>query len=61
MLNIQDSAFDDMTEKVYKIGTGLPKDWINPGKMIAASGNQLGQEDGNNVGKVARKTAERMI
>ncbi|XP_034650014.1 prohibitin-2 [Drosophila subobscura] len=59
MLNIQDSAFDDMTEKVYKIGTGLPKDWINPGKMVAASGQQ--EKGGNNVGDVAHKTAGRML
>ncbi|SPP73676.1 prohibitin-2 [Drosophila guanche] len=59
MLNIQDSAFDDMTEKVYKIGTGLPKDWINPGKMVAASGQQ--ENGSNNVGNVAHKTAGRML
>ncbi|KAH8275578.1 hypothetical protein KR026_010999 [Drosophila bipectinata] len=55
MLNIQDSGFDDMTEKVYKIGTGLPKDWLNARKMVAAP------EDEKNVGKVASNLAQRMM
>ncbi|KAH8407413.1 hypothetical protein KR222_008423 [Zaprionus bogoriensis] len=53
MLNIQDSNFDDMTEKVYKIGTGLPKNWLNASKMTPAVDT--------NVGDVARNTAGRLL
>ncbi|XP_017837726.1 prohibitin-2 isoform X1 [Drosophila busckii] len=56
MLNIQDSSFDDMTEKVYKIGTALPKNWVNAKKMMA-SGSGMDP----NVGNVAHSTAERIM
>ncbi|KAH8270802.1 hypothetical protein KR018_005115 [Drosophila ironensis] len=56
MLNIQDSGFDDMTEKVYKIGTGLPKNWLDARKMVGQS-----DVDKKNVGKVATNMAERMM
>ncbi|KAH8261560.1 hypothetical protein KR044_011186 [Drosophila immigrans] len=53
MLNIQDSNFDDMTEKVYKIGTGLPKNWLDARKMTP--------NVDTNVGDVARNTAGRIM
>ncbi|TDG47873.1 hypothetical protein AWZ03_005654 [Drosophila navojoa] len=55
MLNIQDSGFDDMTEKVYKIGTGLPKNWLDARKIGTAVDSNA------NVGDVARSTADRIL
>ncbi|KAI8037161.1 hypothetical protein M5D96_009908 [Drosophila gunungcola] len=59
MLNIQDSGFDDMTEKVYKIGTGLPKDWLDSRKMAAKVAQPAEKE--KNVANVASSMAERMM
>ncbi|EDX15596.1 GD15441 [Drosophila simulans] len=59
MLNIQDSGFDDMTEKVYKIGTGLPKDWLDARKMASKVAQPAEKE--KNVGNVASSMAERMM
>ncbi|KAH8369520.1 hypothetical protein KR200_006975 [Drosophila serrata] len=59
MLNIQDSGFDDMTEKVYKIGTGLPKNWLDAKKM--ASKVAQSDEKSDNVGNVANNLAKKML
>ncbi|KAH8253427.1 hypothetical protein KR032_005463 [Drosophila birchii] len=59
MLNIQDSGFDDMTEKVYKIGTGLPKNWLDAKKM--ASKVAQSDDSSDNVGNVANNLAKKML
>ncbi|KAH8291351.1 hypothetical protein KR054_010952 [Drosophila jambulina] len=66
MLNIQDSGFDDMTEKVYKtppqsltVGTGLPKNWLDAKKM--ASRLAQSEEQSDNVGNVANNLAKKML
>ncbi|KAI8127163.1 Prohibitin-2 [Lucilia cuprina] len=55
MLNIQDSAFDDMTEKVYKIG----ESWFDgPTKTLAKSKKSSSEKS---VGDLAHLTANRLV